>query len=126
LGDGLTGRHSHVFDLVSVDVRRAKEIATAGGMGYDTAREALRELVEVGMLEKHGTVYSVPSDVAQIADNLAVERGGPERWIKLADRIRDERARPRGDAAPDVSDDGHDDDLRRWHEEELMRQLGRI
>jgi hypothetical protein len=126
LGDGLTGRHSHVFDLVGSGVHRAKEIATAGGMGYDTAREALRELVEVGMLDKHGTVYSVPSDVAQIADNLAVERGGLERWIKLADRIRDERARPRGDAAPDILDDGHDDDLRRWHEEELMRHLGLI
>jgi hypothetical protein len=76
LGDGLTGRHCHVFDLVASGVHRAREIATAGGMGYDTAREALRELVEVGTLNKHGTVYSLPADVVQIADRLAVELGG--------------------------------------------------
>jgi hypothetical protein len=55
LGGGLTGRHSHVCDLVSVGVRRAKEIATAGGMGYDTARDALATLVEARMLERQGT-----------------------------------------------------------------------
>jgi hypothetical protein len=133
LGDGLTGRHSHVLDLVSVGVRRAKEIATAGGMGYDTAREALASLVEVGMLERQGTAYSVPADVVEIADRLAVELGGRDRRAKLSERIREERARPRGDAvrlmAEDVADVDTGDiyeDERRWHEEELMRQLGMI
>lgn len=133
LGDGLTGRHSHVFDLVSVGVRRAKQIATAGGMGYGTAREALATLIEVGMLERQGTAYSATAGVVEIADKLAVERGGAEKRAKLGERIREERARPRGDAirlaADEVphADTGEiDDDLRRWHEEELMRQLGLI
>lgn len=135
LGDGLTGRHCHVFDLVSVGVRRAKQISTAGGMAYDTARDALRELVDSGMLEKHGTVYSVPADVVETADRLAVERGGVEKRAKLAERIREERARPRGDAVQLEADDGLDaaaDDIDAelrlwlWHEEELMRQLGLI
>ena len=51
LGDGLTGRHSHVFDLVSVGARRAKEIATAGGMAYDTARDALAKLVDAPLCQ---------------------------------------------------------------------------
>lgn len=43
-----------------------------------------------------------------------------------AGRIRDERARPRGDAQP-VAPDIHDDALRRrLEEDELMRQLGMI
>jgi hypothetical protein len=126
LSDGLTGRHSHVFDLVSVGVRRAKQIATAGGMAYDTARDALAKLVNAGMLDRQGATYSVPADVVEVADRLAVELGGVDRRATLAARIRDERARPRGDATPVVADDPHDDDLRRWHEEELMRQLGMI
>jgi hypothetical protein len=133
LGDGLTGRHSHVFDLVSVGVRRASEIATAGGMAYDTARDALAKLVDVGMLDRQGTAYGVPADVAEIADRLAVELGGRNRRAKLAARIREERARPRGDAVQlavdDVLDVDADDiyeDERRWHEEELMRHLGLI
>jgi hypothetical protein len=133
LGDGLTGRHSHVFDLVSVSARRAKEIATAGGMAYDTARDALAKLVDAGMLDRQGTAYSVPADVVQIADRLAVELGGRDRRAKLAERIREERARPRGDAAQLAVDDVVDvdaDDLGphgwRWDQEELMRQLGII
>jgi hypothetical protein len=133
LGDGLTGRHSHVFDLVDGGACRAKQIATAGGMGFDTARDALKVLVDSGMLDKQGTVYSVPGDVVEKANRLAVDRGGVQKRAMLADRIRDERARPRGDAAPATSDgvsevDGDDIDaeLRRWHEEELMRQLGLI
>ena len=133
LGDGLTGRHSHVFDLVSVGARRAKEIATAGGMGYDTARDALAKLVDAGMLDRQGTAYSVPADVVEIADTLAVELCGRLRRAKLAERIREERARPRGDAAQLAVDDVVDvdaDDLGpdggRWDQEELMRQLGLI
>jgi hypothetical protein len=134
LGDGLTGRHSHVLDLVSVGVRRAKAIATAGGMGYDTARDALATLVDTGMVDRQGTAYSVPADVVEIADKLAVGRGGVNKRAKLAERIREERARPRGDAVRlaagdvtvDVDADDVYDDLRRWHEEELMRQLGLI
>jgi hypothetical protein len=133
LGDGLTGRHSHVFDLLSVGVRRAKEIATAGGMGYDTARDALAKLVDAGMLDRQGTAYSVPANVVAIADRLAVELGARDRRAKLAERIREERARPRGDAGQLAVDDVVDvdaDDLGphgwRWDEEELMRQLGLI
>ena len=59
LGDGLTGRHSHVFDLVSVGVYRAKDIATAGGMGYRTARDALAVLVDLRMLGKLDAIYFV-------------------------------------------------------------------
>ena len=55
-----------------------------------------------------------------------MERGGLERRIRLADRIGEERARPRGDAARDGVDDAYDDDRRRREEEELMRQLGII
>lgn len=128
LADGLTGRHSHVFDLVDVGVCRAKQIATAGGMGEDTARDALKVLVGCGMLVKQGAVYSVPADVAEIATRLALECGGVERRAKLTARICDERARPRGDAAPTISDiggvDDIDDELRQAEEDELLRQLG--
>lgn len=129
LADGLTGRHCHVFDLVDAGVCRTKQIATAGGMGNDTARDALKVLVDCGMLVKQGTVYAVPADVVEIAERLAVEGGGVEKQAKLTARIREERARPRGDAAPatDGADaDDTDDELRRWHEEELMRQSGLI
>ena len=87
-----------------------------GGMAYDTARDALAKLVDAGML-----------------DRQAVELGGMEKRAKLAERIREERARPRGDSirlAPgdvlDIDENVYDDDLRRWHEEEHMRQLGLI
>jgi hypothetical protein len=126
LGDGLGGRHSQVFDLVSVGIRSAKQIATAGGMGYSTARGVLTRLVGIGLLERHGTAYSVPNQVADTADRLSLELGGRAKHERLAARIQEERARPRGDASLDASDDGQDDELRRWHEEELMRQLGII
>jgi hypothetical protein len=45
-------------------------------MGRDTARDALRSLVDFGLLAKQGTAYSVPADVVEIADTVAVERGG--------------------------------------------------
>ena len=41
-------------------------------MAYDTARDALAKLVDAGMPGKDGTVYSVPADVVEIADRLAV------------------------------------------------------
>jgi Bifunctional DNA primase/polymerase, N-terminal len=125
LSDGLTGRASHVFDLVDVGNRKASQVAAAGAMGRDATGDALRTLVDVGLLEKHGTAYTVVADAADIADRLAMDRGGLERYIGLADRIRDERARPRGDAVLDVPDE-NDDDQRRRDDEELMRQLGMI
>jgi hypothetical protein len=128
LGDGLTGRHSQVLDLVSVGVRRASEIGNAGGMSSDAARDALRVLVDAGMLERDGTVYSVPSDIDGIADGLAVSRGAVARKARLAERMEEERSRPRGDvSADDVPEEtDEDDDARRRQEEELelMRQLG--
>ena len=85
------------------------------------------------MLDRQGTAYSVPADVVEIAGRLAVELGGRDRRAKLAERIREERARPRGDAAQLAVDDAVDvdaDDLGphgwRWDEEELMRQVGMI
>jgi len=51
----------------------------AGGMAYDTARDALAKLVDAGMPGKDGTVYSVPADVVEIADRLAVLVGGSTR-----------------------------------------------
>ena len=60
LSDGLTGRASHVFDLVDVGNRKASQVAAAGGMGRDAARDALAALVDVGLLEKQGTAYTVP------------------------------------------------------------------
>lgn len=127
LGDGLTGRHSQVLDLVSVGVRRASEIAKAGGMSLDAAREALGVLVDTGLLERDGRAYNLPSDIDDIADRLAVSRGAVARKARLAGRIEEERSRPRGDVPP--PDDGpaiHEDDERRRREEELelMRQLG--
>ncbi len=67
LRDGLTSRHSHVFELVCVGVRRAREIATAGAMAYDTARDPLAKLVDAGMLNRQ-----------------AVELGGMEKRAELA------------------------------------------
>jgi len=127
LADGLTGRHSQALDLVSVGIRRASEIAKAGGMSSDAARDALRALVDAGMLERDGTVYSVPSDIDEIADRLAVSRGAVARKSRLAERIDEERSRPRGDMpADDVPEDTDEDDARRRQEEELelMRQVG--
>jgi hypothetical protein len=94
-------------------------------MAYDTARDALAKLVDAGMLDRQGTAYSLPADVVQIADRLAVELGGRDRRAKLAERIREERARPRGDAvrlAVDDADQGASDDDRRRREveEELI------
>jgi hypothetical protein len=125
LSSGLTGRASHVFDLVDIGYRKAFQIAEAGGMKRDTVRDALRTLVDVGLLEKDGTAYSVPADVVDIADRLAVERGGLERSIRLEDRIRKERARPRGDAPPPVPNIWDDHHAREEHDE-LMRHLGII
>lgn len=125
LGDGLGGRHSQVLDLVTVGIRSAKEIATAGGLAYSTAREVLSRLVETGLLVKEGTVYSVPAGLDQIADRLSLELGGRDKLAKLSDRILDERLRPRGDALP-VSLDEEGDDRRRIEDDELMRQLGII
>lgn len=70
------------------------------------------------------TAYTVPTDVVDIADRLALERGGLERSIRLEDRIRKERAQSRGDAqpVPDIRDDHH---VREEHDE-LMRHLGII
>ncbi|ORV49694.1 hypothetical protein AWC05_00805 [Mycobacterium florentinum] len=128
MSDGLTGRHGQVFDLVSVGITRANDIAKAGGMGYDTARDALSKLVNVGLLLRQGTVYTVPAGVVEIAGRLADELGGTDRREKLASRVLEERLRPRGDAAPApaVADDNSDDDLRDFHEQELLRQLGLI
>lgn len=125
LADGLTGRHSHVFDLVDIGNRKASRVAAAGGMRPGTARDALRAMVDVGLLDKHGTVYTLPGDVVEIADRLAMEGGGLYRRIKLEERIGEERARPRGDAVPDVFDEDYDR-RRREEDEELMRQVGMI
>lgn len=128
---GLTGRASQVFDLVDVGFRKASQIAAAGGMGRDTARDALRTLVDVGMLEKDSAVYTVPDNVAEMAERLAEDLGGRARRAKLTDRISEERARPRGDAEP-VSDTEvfeRDDDYerrRRKEDGELMRQVGML
>ncbi|GBG36847.1 bifunctional DNA primase/polymerase [Mycobacterium montefiorense] len=126
LSDGLTGRASHVFDLVDVGFRKASQVAAAGGMGRDAARDALRTLVEVRLLDKEGTAYSVPADVVDTAQILAMERGGLGRRVRLEDRIGEERARPRGDTARDGVNDAYDEDRRRYEDEELMRQLGII
>ncbi len=124
LGTGLTGRASHVFDLVDVGIRKASQVAEGGAMGQDTARDALKALVDVGLLVKHGTAYTVPDDVVEIADRLAVELGGTERRARLAENIRQERARPRGDADRNEIAVDHGEPRLRWDEEELMRQLG--
>jgi hypothetical protein len=129
LSSGLTGRHSHVFDLVDMGYRKASQVAVAGGMGRDTARDVLKVLVDVGLLGKEGTAYTVPDDVVETADRLAVDRGGTARRANLTARITEERARPRGDAEP-VADTGlirneiDDDRRRREEDDELMRQLG--
>ncbi|WP_326547806.1 bifunctional DNA primase/polymerase [Mycolicibacterium sp. ND9-15] len=125
-GDGLKGRHSQVFDLVSVGVRRASEIAKAGGMSLDAAREALAVLVDTGLLEREDRGYSLPSEIEGVADRLAVSRGAVARKARLAGRIEEERSRPRGDAPPDEGPAIYEDDERRRREEEdeLMRQLG--
>ncbi|MGK2903146.1 MAG: hypothetical protein ACSLE7_09800, partial [Mycobacterium sp.] len=129
LSRGLTGRHSHVLDLVDVGYRKASQVAAAGGMGRDAARDALKTLVDVGLLAKEGTAYTVPDDVVEAADRLAVDLGGTARRANLAARIAEERARPRGDDEPVVvaeviHDDIEDDRRRREEDEELMRQVG--
>ena len=124
LGDGLSGRHSQVFDLVGVGISSAREISTAGGMGYSTAREVLSRLVHVGLLDKAGKTYSVSDGAAQIAEELSRELGGLEKYVRLAERIDEERARPRADelaAAIQAEDDRR---RRDEDEQELMRQIG--
>lgn len=129
LSRGLTGRHSHVLDLVDVGYRKASQVAAAGGMGRDAARDTLKTLVDVGLLAKEGTAYTVPDDVVEAADRLAVDLGGTARRANLTARIAEERARPRGDAEPVavaevIYDDIEDDRRRREEDEELMRQVG--
>jgi Bifunctional DNA primase/polymerase, N-terminal len=131
LSSGLTGRHSHVFDLVDVGHRKASKVAVAGGMGRDTARDALKALEGVGLLQKEGTVYTVPIDVVDTADRLAVDHGGKVRRANLTARISEERARPRGDAQPVADNEGIDNDdeydrRRREEDDELMRQVGML
>lgn len=127
LGDGLRGRHSQVLDLVRVGVGRASEIAKAGGMSLDAAREALGVLVDTGLLERDGRVYSLPPEIDDLADRLAISRGGVARKARLAERMEEERSKPRGDVPPDdvpatVAED--DERRRREEEDQLMRQLG--
>lgn len=129
LSSGLTGRHSHVFDLVDVGYRKATQVAAAGGMVRDTARDALTALVDVRLLKKEGTTYSVANDVVDTAGRLALDLGGKARRAKLTERISEERARPRGDAQPSadtevVENDDDYDRRRREEDEELMRQVG--
>jgi DNA-binding transcriptional ArsR family regulator len=126
LSAGLSGRHSQVFDLVSVGICSAKEISTAGGMAYSTVRSVLSRLVEVGLLGRNGTAYTVAEQAEQIAEQLSMELGGLEKYVRLADRIEEERARPRGDEIA-AAMKAADDDRRRQEEEdeqELMRWLG--
>jgi hypothetical protein len=123
LSDGLGGRCSQVFDLVGIGYRRATPVAKAGGMGIDAARDALASLVEAGLVIRNGLDHSIARDAVEVADQLSKERGGLLRWIKLEERIRDERARPRGDevaAAKAADDERHG----REEHDELMRQLG--
>lgn len=124
--DGLRGRASHVFDLVDVGYCKASQVAAAGGMGPDAARDALGALVDVGLLDKQGTTYSMPAGVVETAHTVAMERGGLERALRLADRITEERARPRGDAVPEVADENNNNRRRREMDEQLSRQLGII
>lgn len=122
LSDGLGGRCSQVFDLVGAGRRRATPIAKAGGMGIDAARDALAALVEAGLVIRSGLDHYIAPEAVEVADQLSKERGGLLRWIYLEERIRDERARPRGDeVAAAKAADGH---RRRFEDEELMRQLG--
>lgn len=123
LSDGLGGRCSQVLDLVSAGVRRATPLAKAGGMGLDAARDALAALVEAGLVIRNGLDHYIAPDAVEVAERVSKERGGLLRWIYLEERIRDERARPRGDevaAAKAVDDERR----RREEDEELMRQLG--
>lgn len=92
-------------------------------MGIDAARDALASLVEAGLVIREGLDHCVAPDVVEVAERLSKERGGLLRWINLEERIRDERARPRGDevaAARAVDDERR----RREDDEELMRQVG--
>lgn len=125
LSTGLGGRCSQVFDLVGSGLCRATPVAKAGGMGIDAARDALATLVEAGLMIREGLDYTIAPDAVEVADRLSLERGGLERRIKLEDRIRDERARPRGDEV--AAAQAAEDELRRRDEEgELLRQLGII
>ena len=125
LSDGLGGRCSQVFDLVSAGVRRATPVAKAGGMGIDAARDALASLVEAGLVIRNGLDHDIAPDAVAVADQLSKERRGLLRWVYLEERIRDERARPRGDevAAAKAADDGRH---RREEHDELMRQVGML
>ncbi|EUA38362.1 hypothetical protein I549_6142 [Mycobacterium avium subsp. avium 2285 (R)] len=92
-------------------------------MGLDAARDALAALVEAGLVIRNGLDHYIAPDAVEVAERVSKERGGLLRWIYLEERIRDERARPRGDevaAAKAVDDERR----RREEDEELMRQLG--
>ncbi|MBX7435531.1 bifunctional DNA primase/polymerase [Mycobacterium sp. Y57] len=125
LSDGLGGRCSQVFDLVGFGIRRATPLAKAGGMGIDAARDALAALVEANLVIRDGLDHYIAPDAVAVADQLSKERGGLLRWVYLQERIRDERARPRGDAvaAAKAADDSR---RRRDEDEELMRQVGML
>lgn len=124
LSDGLGGRCSQVFDLLGPGARRATQIAKAGGMSPDAARDALASLIDAGLVFRRGLDHYIAFDVVEVADQVSKDRGGLMRWIALEKRIRDERARPRGDEL--AAADKADDERRRFEEEqeELMRQLG--
>ena len=125
MSDGLGGRCSQVFDLVGIGYRRATPVAKAGGMGPDAARDALAALVEAGLVIRNGLDHYIVPDAVDVADQLSKDRGGLLRWVHLEERIRDERARPRGDDV--AAAQAADDDRRRSEEhDELMRQLGML
>ncbi len=125
MSDGLMGRCSQVFDLVASGLRRATQVAKAGGMSASAARDALASLVDAGLVIRDGLDHSVAPDAAAIADQLSKERGGLLRWVWLQDRIRDERVRPRGDevAAAKAADEER---RRRDEHDEQMRQVGML
>lgn len=125
MSDGLGGRCSQVFDLVGAGLRRATPVMKAGGMGIDAARDALASLVKAGLVIRNGLDHSIAPDAVEVADQLSKERGGLLRWLKLDERIRDERARPRGDEVA-ATKAGDDERRRREEDDELMRQLGII
>lgn len=82
-------------------------------------------LVEAGLVIRNGLDHYILPDAVEVADQLSKERGGLLRWVYLEERIRDERARPRGDevAAALAADD---DRRRREEHDELMRQVGML
>lgn len=124
LSDGLGGRCSQVFDLVGPGLRRATQVAKAGGMSADAARDALASLVDAGLVVRKRMDHYVAFDAEEVAERLSKERGGLLRWVYLQERIRDERARPRGDEVAAAIESAEDDRRRREEHDELMRQVG--